>query len=70
MHLGVYKDRRRLQRVVNTINRRDDIDMVLIAGDMTYHPRANQDLEELFLPLADLEMPVFAVLGNHDVEKP
>lgn len=69
-HLGVYKDWVFLQKVVNQINRLEDIDMVLIAGDFTYEPLHEQRLEELFAPLNDLNVPVFAVLGNHDVQKP
>ena len=62
IHLGVYKDWRRLQRVVNKINTLEDIDLVLIAGDFTYEPSTEQSLEELFLPLGDLKTPIYAVL--------
>ena len=62
MHLGVYKDRVFLQKVVNRINKIPDVDMVLIAGDLTNHPTADQPLEELFQPFGDLDVPVYAVL--------
>jgi uncharacterized protein len=45
--------------------------MVFIAGDLTYRPPIDVDqMEELFQPLADLRVPIYMVLGNHDVEKP
>jgi DNA repair exonuclease SbcCD nuclease subunit len=45
--------------------------MVFIAGDLTFRPALDQkELEELFQPLEDLQMPVYMVLGNHDVEHP
>lgn len=70
LHLGVFKDRVFLQKVVNQINRLEGIDMVLIAGDFTFEPLPDQPLDELFAPLRDLRVPVYAVLGNHDVEHP
>ncbi|USN54440.1 MAG: metallophosphoesterase [Candidatus Peribacteria bacterium] len=69
-HLGVYKDEQYLRRVVDSINQIPDIDMVLIAGDLSYVPRRDQRLEVLLSPWAESKVPVFAVLGNHDVEKP
>lgn len=71
LHLWVYKDWTYLQRVVNTINKQPWVDMVFIAGDMTFRPSIHiEDMKELFQPLADLRVPVYMVLGNHDVEKP
>lgn len=67
-HLGVYKDRAYLQRLVNRINTLP-VDAVLIAGDLTYEPR-DGELDALFAPLAQLNKPVYAVLGNHDQQKP
>lgn len=66
MHLWVYKDRYYLQRVVNEINKQQP-DMVVIAWDFVNHVLLEQEFDELFAPLADLEMPVYAVLGNHDL---
>jgi predicted MPP superfamily phosphohydrolase len=40
----------------------------MVAGDWTYEPK--RDLVAGFAPLAQLKKPVFAVLGNHDVERP
>lgn len=68
LHLGVYKKSHYLSELVKIINKQD-VDMVMIAGDFTYEPQ-NDDLSKLFAPLADIKYPVYAVLGNHDVEKP
>ncbi len=46
-----------------------DVDMILIAGDFTYWPDKD-DIPYLFESLGLLEVPVYAVLGNHDVERP
>jgi len=68
MHLGAYKDESFLKRVVEKVNQQENIDAVLIPGDFTNYP--HQDLTDLFTPLQDLKFPTFAVLGNHDSEKP
>lgn len=70
MHLGVFKDAAFMQRVVNRINGLSWVDLILIAGDFTFEPTTDQKLEELFAPLSQLRAPVYAVLGNHDVQKP
>lgn len=71
LHLGVYKDRNYLQRVVNVINKQPWVDMVFIAGDLTFWPTISKEsFQELFQPLTDLRVPVYMVLWNHDVEKP
>ncbi len=68
IHLGVYKDSAFLERVVNRINALP-VDTVVIAGDLTYEPQG-ESLSALFAPLADLQRPVYAVLGNHDQQAP
>lgn len=68
IHLGIYKDRRFLERLVERINDQD-VDAVAIAGDLTYEPQG-LSLQELFSPLADLRAPAFVVLGNHDQQQP
>jgi predicted MPP superfamily phosphohydrolase len=70
LHLGVYKDDSFLKRVTTKINQIPNLDAVLIAGDFTFYPTKNQNLNDLFSPLSELQVPVVAVLGNHDVEKP
>lgn len=72
LHLGIYKSSNYLQKVVNRINDIEDIDAVLIAWDFTNTPKdtSTKALTTLFAPLADIQVPVYAVLGNHDVEVP
>jgi len=70
LHLGVYKDDSFLKRVTTKINQIPNLDAVLIAGDFTFYPTKNQNLNDLFSPLSELQVPVIAVLGNHDVQKP
>lgn len=54
----------------------DPPDLVLITGDFVFHAgRPHDELEtvaEILRPLADADVPVYAVLGNHDysVTKP
>jgi predicted MPP superfamily phosphohydrolase len=45
-----------------------DVDAVLVAGDWTYEPK--KDLRAAFAPLAILRHRTYAVLGNHDEERP
>jgi predicted MPP superfamily phosphohydrolase len=68
MHLGAYKGAGFMERVVEKINNTSG-DMVLIAGDFTYWPNVEK-MDDLMAPLAKLNKPAYAVLGNHDVEKP
>lgn len=68
IHLGVYKNRAFLERVVDRINALP-VDAVVIAGDLTYEPKASE-LQDLFAPLARLKPPAYAVLGNHDQQAP
>ena len=68
IHLGVYNDETILKRVVEKINK-EEIDALLIAGDFTYEPKL-EALEKLFKPLKDIKVPVYAVLGNHDKQRP
>lgn len=68
IHLGVYKGRGYLERLVKHLNTLD-VDTVAIAGDLTYEPRPEQ-LHDLLSPLAQLRAPTYAVLGNHDQQPP
>lgn len=68
LHLGDYKNSNFLKRVVRKINKNSDIDAVLIPGDFVYYP--SEDLRGLFSELKNIKFPVYAVLGNHDSEKP
>ena len=67
IHWGLFGRDYQLQRLVDCINTLN-VDAVFVAGDWTYEPKLN--LQTGFAPLKQLRVPVFAVLGNHDVEKP
>jgi predicted MPP superfamily phosphohydrolase len=65
LHVGLFKDERFLQRVVERLNTMP-LDAVLIAGDFRgWNDR--RPLRELLAPLAKLRAPVYAVPGNHDI---
>ena len=72
MHLGIYKKADFMERVVKKVNQQEGIQAVLIPGDFTYYPKdwSVDALEEMFSSLAEIEAPVYAVLGNHDSEEP
>lgn len=63
-HLGLFGNAMPMQRIVERVNDLDP-DLVLIPGDFTYYPTQRQ-MATLFAPLARLEAPTFAVMGNHD----
>jgi predicted MPP superfamily phosphohydrolase len=67
IHLGVYKNSGYLQRLVDRINTQQ-VDAVVIAGDFTYEPDGKS--LQMFAPLAELHLPTYAVLGNHDQQAP
>lgn len=67
IHLGIYKRPSYLEKVVSRLNELD-VDVVLIAGDLTYHP--DRSIEELLAPLRQSRHVILAVLGNHDEERP
>ena len=68
MHLGIYNDETILNKVVQKINEQE-VDALLIAGDFTYEPEL-EALEKLFSPLKKVNVPIYAVLGNHDKQRP
>lgn len=68
IHLGIYNNASILERTVDKINQLD-VDAVMIAGDLTYEPQFD-DMEVLFASLKKFKIPVYAVLGNHDCERP
>jgi len=68
IHLGIFKKKDFLQRVVKKINQLEGIEAVFIAGDFTYNPET--DLNILFADLGKIKVPVYAVLGNHDSQAP
>lgn len=67
LHLGLFHGPGFVERVVARLNELD-VDAVLIAGDHTYLP--DRPLDELMAPWAASRHPVYAVLGNHDEQRP
>lgn len=67
VHIGIYTRPAKLVQMVRKLNALH-VDLVLFAGDVTYDPPKN--LATALAPLRDLNKPMYAVLGNHDVELP
>lgn len=67
-HIGMFPNAMPVARIVERINAQN-VDAVFLAGDLTYHP-VPKDIPENFAALANLDAPLFAVLGNHDVGFP
>jgi predicted MPP superfamily phosphohydrolase len=74
LHLGFFgKDEDFLERVVDKINvlaKEEKVEILFIAGDFTNVSTEDVDLDQLFDPLKKIDIPVYAVLGNHEEEKP
>lgn len=67
-HIGIFTNAIPIRRIVERING-ESVDAVFLAGDLTYHPKP-ENIPDDFAALANLEAPLFAVLGNHDVGFP
>ncbi|MGH8182248.1 MAG: metallophosphoesterase [Rhodanobacteraceae bacterium] len=67
IHVGIYTRPAKLAQMVDKLNALH-VDLVLFAGDLTYDPPKN--LAAALAPLRQLNKPMYAVLGNHDVELP
>jgi uncharacterized protein len=67
LHAGLFVRDSQLDDLVTALNALD-VDAVLVAGDWTYEPK--KDLRATFAPLATLRHRTYAVLGNHDEERP
>lgn len=67
VHIGIYTRPAKLAQMVRKLNALH-VDLVLFAGDLTYDPPKN--LAAALAPLRGLDKPMYAVLGNHDVELP
>ena len=67
-HLGLFPNAVPMRRIVDRINA-EKIDAAFVAGDLILHPKPDQ-VGLLLAPLADLNPPLYAVLGNHDVGFP
>ncbi len=67
VHVGLFTRTDKLQQMVERLNALH-VDLVLFAGDLTYDPP--RDLAAALAPLKHLNKPMYAVLGNHDVQLP
>jgi len=67
VHVGLFTRPDKLRQMVDRLNAMR-VDLVLFAGDLTYDPP--RDLRTALAPLRDLNKPMYAVLGNHDVQLP
>jgi uncharacterized protein len=67
LHWGLFVRDHQLKRIIHKLSS-IEADIVLIAGDFTYEPK--RDLVRGFADFKTLKMPVLAVLGNHDIERP
>ncbi|MEM7662059.1 MAG: metallophosphoesterase [Pseudomonadota bacterium] len=67
-HLGIFGNAISMGRIVDRLQR-EQPDAVFIAGDFLYH-LAPERIPATLAPLGELSMPVYAVLGNHDVGFP
>ena len=67
-HIGMFGNAMPVSRIVNRINK-EKPDFTLFAGDFIYY-LDEENLADAFSPLRDLQQPLFAVLGNHDVGLP
>jgi predicted MPP superfamily phosphohydrolase len=67
IHVGIFTRTGKLEQMVRKLNALH-VDMVLVAGDLTYDPP--YDLVATLAPLRHLDKPTYVVLGNHDVRLP
>jgi uncharacterized protein len=72
IHIGRFKDKNWVDKVIAETNKIENLDAVLVAGDWTYWPK---DISKAgfmydFASFKNSRYPTYAVLGNHDVEKP
>lgn len=67
IHWGLFFRDHQLRNLIEQLNALD-VDAVVVAGDWTYEPP--RDLQAGFAPFQSLRVPVFGVLGNHDVQWP
>ncbi len=72
IHLWIFKKWDFLEKIVEKTNKILELDYVFIAWDLTYlySDYEKKEIEELFLEIKNLKVPVYWVLWNHDVEKP
>ncbi len=67
-HIGLFANAMPVSRIARRVNALRP-DLVMIAGDFTYW-LAPERFADSFEALGDIEAPVYAVMGNHDVGLP
>lgn len=67
-HIGVYKNKKFLKRVVDKTNAINP-DLILMPGDFVYHIDKNE-IDSIFSVFQYLQAPTYAITGNHDIGKP
>lgn len=64
LHIGIFTgSQKQLRKIIQKLNELNP-DIVIMAGDWTYEPKAN--LSEQLKVFKQLKMPIYSVLGNHD----
>jgi uncharacterized protein len=67
-HIGIFGNAMPVSRIAQRVNEAR-ADIVMIAGDFTYW-LAPEKFGEAFGALSEIEKPVYAIMGNHDVGLP
>jgi uncharacterized protein len=72
IHIGRFKDKTWVDKVILETNKIENLDAVLVAGDWTYWPKdiSKEGFMNDFSALKKSRYPIYAVMGNHDIEKP
>jgi uncharacterized protein len=72
IHIGRFKDSTWVEKVISETNKIENLDAVLVAGDWTYWPKdiSKEGFMNDFSALRSSRYPIYAVMGNHDIEKP
>jgi uncharacterized protein len=72
IHIGRFKDKTWVNTVINEINKIDNLDAIVVPGDLTYWPTnlTKESFVNDFAALKYSRYPIYVVLGNHDIEKP
>ena len=68
LHQGIFRNESDLEREIKKINALQG-DVVFIPGDFVYK-MPEDDLAIAFAALKQIDVPVYAVLGNHDSDPP
>jgi uncharacterized protein len=69
IHLGIYKRAGWSRKVADMINSIEGVDAVFVLGDWLYWATTDQ-IANMVSPLSKINIPMYAVLGNHDYDSP